>query len=172
MTALDTKALDASTASRVREILADRLTCMLDLQLTLKHIHWNVVGPNFIAVHRMLDPQVDEVRAMADVLAERIATLGGEPRGTPAAIVEQRRWPDYPLNRADTQTHLTHLDHVYEGAIGDHRRAINDLEALDLISQDVLISQTQRMELFQWFVRAHLAGDGGSEDALGPLPAD
>src|SRR3712207_8342276 len=40
--------------------------------LTLKHIHWNVVGPHFIAVHEMIDPQVDAVRLMVDAIAERI----------------------------------------------------------------------------------------------------
>ncbi len=64
---------------KVAEILQERLHALIDLALTLKHVHWNVVGPNFIAVHQMLDPQVDAVRAMSDVLAERIATLGAFP---------------------------------------------------------------------------------------------
>lgn len=61
--------------------LQQRLASLLDLQLTLKHVHWNVVGPDFIAVHEMIDPQVDQVRAMSDAVAERIATLGGQPPG-------------------------------------------------------------------------------------------
>jgi len=155
----DTHSLNAGTAAKVCEILADRLVALLDMHLTLKHVHWNVVGPNFIAVHQMLDPQVDEVRAMSDVLAERIAALGGEPLGTPAAIVSGRRWDDYKINRANTQTHLAELDRVYAGIVEDNRRAIADLEEHDLISQDVLVQQTERLELFHWFVRAHLEGN-------------
>jgi starvation-inducible DNA-binding protein len=159
MTQTDTHSLDADTAGQVCEILGDRLVSLLDTQLTLKHVHWNVVGPNFIAVHQMLDPQVDEVRAMSDVLAERIAALGGEPLGTPGAIVEGRRWADYKINRANTQTHLAELDQVYAGIVEDNRRAIRDLEELDPVSQDLIVSQTGRLELFHWFVRAHLEGD-------------
>jgi len=58
-------------AKKVISLLQDRLNALSDLALTLKHIHWNVVGPNFIAVHLMLDPQVDAVRLMADETAER-----------------------------------------------------------------------------------------------------
>ena len=83
-----TPGLDEKDAVRVVELLQDRLYAANDLHLTLKHVHWNVVGPHFIAVHEMLDPQVEEVRGFADDLAERIATLGGSPVGTPAAIVE------------------------------------------------------------------------------------
>lgn len=54
--------------------------------------HWNVAGPNFIAMHEMLDPQVDEVLAMADETAERIAALGGSPSGRPDDIVRFRTW--------------------------------------------------------------------------------
>ncbi|HEY2238199.1 MAG TPA: ferritin-like domain-containing protein, partial [Streptosporangiaceae bacterium] len=79
--------LGSKDASEVATILQDRLNALNDLALTLKHIHWNVVGPHFIAVHTMLDPQVDAVRLMVDDTAERIATLGGSPQGTPGAIV-------------------------------------------------------------------------------------
>ena len=63
----------------VAAVLQQRLDALNDLALTLKHIHWNVVGPHFIAVHEMLDPQVDAVRLMVDAIAERIATLGVAP---------------------------------------------------------------------------------------------
>ena len=65
----------------VAAVLQQRLDALNDLALTLKHIHWNVVGPHFIAVHEMLDPQVDAVRLMVDAIAERIATLGVAPVG-------------------------------------------------------------------------------------------
>lgn len=91
--------LPDDTSQKVVALLHDRLVATLDLQLTLKHIHWNVVGMNFIAVHEMLDPQVDAVRAMSDEIAERIATLGGVPKGTPQAIVDGRSWKDYELER-------------------------------------------------------------------------
>ncbi len=72
--------LTTAEGQKVAGILQERLNALNDLQLTLKHVHWNVVGPHFIAVHEMIDPHVDEVRAMVDETAERIATLGVAPR--------------------------------------------------------------------------------------------
>ena len=95
--------MSTDDAKRVIELLQSRLHAYNDLHLTLKHVHWNVVGPHFIAVHEMLDPQVDDVRAMADDVAERIATLGGSPVGTPGALVDARSWSEYSLGRATTQ---------------------------------------------------------------------
>ncbi|HSL74869.1 MAG TPA: DNA starvation/stationary phase protection protein [Ilumatobacteraceae bacterium] len=141
--------------------LQDRLIAALDLQLTLKHVHWNVVGMNFIAIHEMLDPQVDTVRAQSDEIAERIATLGGEPKGTPEAIVEQRSWDDYAIDRAPTVQHLVALDNVYTGVIGDHRAAAAELADLDPVSEDLIIGHLRDLEQFQWFVRAHLQDASG-----------
>src|ERR1700735_672649 len=104
-------------ASEVAAILQDRLNALNDLALTLKHIHWNVVGPNFIAVHTMLDPQVAAVRLLGDDTAERIATLGGSPVGTPGALVASRSWDDYSLGRDDALAHLGALALVYAGVI-------------------------------------------------------
>lgn len=158
--------MDAEAATRVTNSLQHRLTALIDLQLTLKHVHWNVIGPTFIGVHEMLDPQVDAVREMTDDVAERIATMGGEPIGTPGFITKNRGWDDYSLLRAGTSAHLGALDLVYSGVIADHRKAIADFDDLDLVSQDMLISQSDKLELFQWFVRAHL------EDSTGHLATE
>lgn len=153
--------LDADASAELTTIMQERLTALLDLQLTLKHAHWNVVGVNFIAVHEMLDPQVEAVRAMSDAVAERIATLGGEPLGTPGSIVSTRSWDDYELNRAPTVRHLSALDSVYSGVIGDHRAALERLGELDPVSEDLFVGHLADLELFQWFVRAHLMDADG-----------
>jgi starvation-inducible DNA-binding protein len=89
----------------VAEIQQKQLSAYNDLHLTLKHVHWNVLGPSFIGVHEMIDPQVLLVRGYADELAERIATLGASPKGTPGAIIEDRTWDDYSLGRDFTDAH-------------------------------------------------------------------
>jgi starvation-inducible DNA-binding protein len=162
-----TPGLATADAERVVELLQDRLYAANDLHLTLKHVHWNVVGPHFIAVHEMIDPQVDDVRNFADDLAERIATLGGSPVGTPGALVEARSWDEYSIGRDTTQAHLGALDLVYQGVITSYREAIKELDDLDLVTQDMLIGQTDKLELFHWFVRAHLEDKGGSLSTAG-----
>jgi len=154
--------MKSDDAEKVVTILQDRLNSLNDLALTLKHVHWNVVGPNFIAVHTMLDPQVDAVRAMVDETAERIATLGASPVGTPGALVAQRDWDDYSIGRAGTQQHLAALDVVYIGIIEAQREAIETTEELDQVTQDMLIGQARQLEEFHWFVRAHLETPDGS----------
>ena len=124
-------------------------------------MHWNVVGPNFIGVHEMIDPQVELVRGYADEVAERIAALGTSPKGTPGAIINDRTWDDYSVERDTVQAHLAALDLVYTGVIEDTRKAIDTLDDLDLVSQDLMIGHAGELEKFQWFVRAHLENSGG-----------
>ena len=153
--------LDQEAAGTLVTTLQDRLTALTDLHLTLKHVHWNVVGPHFIAVHEMLDPQVDEVRKMTDEIAERIATLGGSPIGLMGAMVKARSWTDYSIGRDGTAAHLGALDLVYQGVITDHRGAIEAASEVDPVTEDLLIAQSGKLELFHWFVRAHLETSAG-----------
>jgi len=157
------------TADEAVAILDMRMVALVDLALTLKHVHWNVVGPNFIGVHEMLDPQVEAVREMVDTIAERIATLGGTPVGTPKAIADRRDWDDYSLGKATVLEHLGALDMVYNGVNGDHRKAIDKIAALDSVSEDMLISQLTDLEQFQWFVRAHLESSSGKLPTAGKV---
>lgn len=149
-------------ARTVIDLLQERLHSLNDLAMTLKHAHWNVVGPQFIGVHQMLDPQVSAVRLMADETAERIATLGGEPMGTPGALVAGRSWEDYPVNRGDALTHLSALDEVYSRVVEAHREAIEKTGDADPVTEDLLIGQASQLEQFHWFVRAHLEQSDGT----------
>ena len=158
--------LDTTTGHAVADALQMRVHALNDLQLTLKHAHWNVVGPHFIGVHEMLDPQIDGVRAMVDALAERMSTLGVPPNGLPGALVAARTWDDYDLHRADTTAHLAALDLVYVGVIEDHRAAIEAVGD-DPVTEDMLTGQTGELEQYQWFVRAHLQGTSGALSSAG-----
>jgi len=143
-------------ASQAAEVLQERLAGLLDLQLNLKHIHWNVVGPNFIAVHEMIDEHVASIREMTDDIAERIAILGSEPVGTAGHIANHRNWEEYSLKTADVQTHLLKLDLLYDAIIGDHRKSVSNVSNVDPVTEDLFIGQLSKLELYQWFVRSHL----------------
>ncbi|RII17899.1 DNA protection during starvation protein [Streptomyces sp. YIM 130001] len=137
-------------AGTVIELLQQRLHALNDLNLTLKHIHWNVVGPHFIAVHEMLDPQVDRVRDMADDVAERVAALGGVAQGTPGALIEERTWKEYSVGI------------VYTGVLEALRSTIKTVGDIDAATEDLLIEQLRDLEPFQWSVRTHLETAGGT----------
>jgi starvation-inducible DNA-binding protein len=159
--------MSAKNGKAIAELLQQRLVALIDFGLTLKHIHWNVVGPNFMSVHKMLDPQHAGVQEMVDATAERIATLGGVPSGLPGALVQQRSWDDYDIDRADALSHLGALDLVYQGVITDHRSAIETVSDLDPVSEDMLIGQTGDLEQYHWFVRAHLEDWAGGMSNAG-----
>jgi starvation-inducible DNA-binding protein len=159
--------LSLEDGHKVANALQDRLHALNDLQLTLKHAHWNVVGRGFIGVHEMLDPQIEVVREAVDTTAERMATMGVPPMGTPGAIVRDRSWDDYSLGRANVEEHLGALDIVYDGVIADHRKAIEMVGDVDPITEDMLITQTAALEQFQWFIRAHLETHFGQLRTVG-----
>ena len=162
MTTFSVPGLSTNDSEKVVAILQKRLSAYNDLHLTLKHIHWNVVGKSFIAVHEMIDPQVELVRGYADEIAERIAAMGASPRGRVGDVIADRDWDDYTLLRDTTNAHLAALNKVYNGVIASNRGAIAVLGEIDPVSEDLLIGETGELEKFQWFVRAHLEDESGS----------
>lgn len=154
--------LEVAEAHKLARELQSCLNQLNELQLNLKHAHWNVVGPRFIGVHTMLDPQVDGVRAMVDVVAERMAAMGVAPIGTPGEMVRDRDWEDYPIGLAQSFEHLGALNVVYSRVIENHRRVIEHAGEVDPVTEDMLIGQVGEMELYQWFIRAHLTDDEGT----------
>ena len=109
---------------------------LIDLGLTLKHVHWNVVGPAFIGVHQMLDPQVEAVQGWST--RPRSASPRSAPRRTasPATSSKPRTWDDYAIGRASTQAAPRCARHGLRGVVEGHREAIDKTEAIDPVTQD------------------------------------
>jgi DNA-binding ferritin-like protein len=72
-------------------LLNARLADGIDLQTQTKQAHWNVKGPNFIALHELFDKINEEVEDYVDDIAERLV-------GSPPAALDKRRPP--PISTA------------------------------------------------------------------------
>lgn len=150
--------LDGQASQKIIAILQDRLSQEQEAALLLKHAHWNMKGANFIAVHEMLDPEVDSCLEQADETAERIAQLGGWSDGRADAIVGNRSWERFDVEGSqDTSVYLKALITYYEGFIENDRKTIAELDSLDVISSNIIQDHVQSLEKFLWFMRAHLA---------------
>ena len=61
-------------------LLNTRLADAVDLFDQAKHAHWNVKGPQFIALHQLFDTIADHLKGFADLLAERAVQLEASPK--------------------------------------------------------------------------------------------
>ena len=68
--------------SAIIDILNARLADATDLKTQTKHAHWNVKGKDFIQLHELFDSIAPHFDEYADLIAERVAQLGGVAKGT------------------------------------------------------------------------------------------
>ena len=87
--------LPESARVRVVDLCNRRLADAIDLQTQCKYAHWNVKGPNFIALHELFDKVTEGVEDYVDLIAERVVQLGGSADGTARMIVKRSSLPEY-----------------------------------------------------------------------------
>jgi starvation-inducible DNA-binding protein len=128
-----------------------------DLYIQLKQAHWNVKGPEFIAIHKLLDELAEEIEEQVDIIAERITSLGGTAFGTIQAIAENSQLRVYPLDIFKIKDHLQHLIHNY-AILGELTRNNIDLTAQlgDFGTNDLYIVLARLLDKSLWFLEAHL----------------
>jgi starvation-inducible DNA-binding protein len=156
--------LPAETRARVAGLLNQRLADCIDLQTQCKQAHWNVKGPQFIALHKLFDEINEEVEEYVDLLAERVVQLGGVAEGTARCAAERSTLSEYPLDISDGMEHVNALSTALAIFGTATRKNINVLQELgDADGADILTEISRGTDKWLWFVEAHLQGDGGPE---------
>ena len=153
---------DLSEAVRVKavELLNARLADCKDLQTQTKQAHWNVKGPNFIALHELFDKVSEGVEDYVDDLAERAVQLGGVAEGTARMVAKRSSLAEYPANAADGRSHVEALSSALAAFGKAARKAIGEANELgDLDTADLFTEVSRGIDKWLWFVEAHLQAD-------------
>src|SRR5216110_317060 len=117
--------LPENVRSQVSDLLNNRLAEAIDLQTQVKQAHWNVKGPQFIALHKLFDEINDAVVEYVDLLAERVVQLGGTAEGTARVVAERSELPEYPLTISTGEEHVWALSSALSNFGERIRRAID-----------------------------------------------
>jgi len=149
--------LSEKTRRNVIVVLNDRLAEAIDLQSQVKQAHWNVKGPNFIALHELFDKISDGLLDQIDDLAERVTSLGGTAEGTVAVAAKRSKLKNYPLSITAGKDHLFYLSTQLSAYGKSVRHAIEDTDKLgDVGTADLLTGISRAIDKHLWFLEAHL----------------
>lgn len=152
--------LAAKTRARMIDLLNARLADAIDLQLQCKQAHWNVKGPQFIALHELFDRLAGELDGHVDELAERVTALGGVAEGTLQAVAGRSRLDAYPLDFSDGRAHVDALAAAYARFGKSVRKAIDEAaKAGDADSSDLFTGISRGADKSLWLLEAHLQAD-------------
>lgn len=137
-------------------ILNQSLADAADLRSQAKQAHWNVKGPNFIALHELFDRVATEVDVHVDDLAERITTLGGVAMGTVRLAAANTSLSEYPHEITDGTAHVDALSSALSDFGKKVRKNIDDTDELgDKDTSDLYTGVSRGIDKLLWFVEAH-----------------
>lgn len=137
-------------------LLNQRLADAIDLRTQMKVAHWNVKGPEFIALHKLFDDVAASVDEYVDLIAERAVQLGGIAEGTARQVAERTTLDEYAGSGSADQHVPAVADALADFGKGIRQATASALEAGDQDTADILIEISRGTDKWLWFVEAHL----------------
>lgn len=152
--------LPETTRVQLVELCNARLADAIDLQSQCKHAHWNVKGPDFIALHRMFDELHGAVEHYADDIAERAVQLGGVAEGTVRSVAKRSDLAEYAAAGGTGRGHVEALSTSLASFAKLARQAIAMCSELnDADSTDLFTEISRGTDKWLWLVEAHLQAE-------------
>jgi starvation-inducible DNA-binding protein len=141
----------------VIQLLNQTLACTVELRSHVKQAGWNVRGQDFAPLQALFATMASELDAYADLVAERIAVLGGVARGTTHTAAMQSKLPEYPDAIVDGRAHVVALAErfaPYARAMRGDIALAADVEDADTAAVYTDLSRGVDKQL--WVLEAHL----------------
>jgi starvation-inducible DNA-binding protein len=152
--------LPQATREKIVGLLNQHLADCTDLGLQAKQAHWNVKGPNFIALHELFDSIATLVRGFQDELAERATALGGIAEGTVQIANKRTRLAPYPIEIVQWRDHVNKVADALAAFGKGVRAAIDESDRLgDKDTADLFTEISREIDKQLWFVEAHVQAD-------------
>lgn len=148
---------DPDMVSGVAQYLSPVVIDLNALALEGKQAHWHVRGRNFIGVHELLDTLVEHARQYGDIAAERIVALGLPLDARTKSIAKNTSVPPVRAGFAQSDDFIADVIAGIDAALVTLRAAIEGLEEIDSVSQDLAIAITADLEKDRWFLFSHIA---------------
>ncbi len=149
---LDTGAQQAVTA-RLQPLLVD----LIELSLTGKQLHWNILGSDFKAIHEHLDELVAEYRTWSDDVAERLTSIGVAPDGRVQRVAGDSPEDPAPEAWAHQDEVIAVITDRVEAVARRTRERLEGLGEVDVASEDLLIEILDGLEMQLWMLSAQQA---------------
>lgn len=136
------------------------LTDICNLQVmaqSLYSIHWNLVSPHFLAIHKFTDKQHSLVLELVDELAERVRALGVKIPTTLEDIFKLKSISEVCLFGSD-QTDYQCLCALLQSSQMAHGHVTESIELAnqcnDLGTQDILIGIEKALAKQIWMIKS------------------
>lgn len=138
-------------------LLNQMLADLTDMNLRVKHAHWNVTGPHFMGLHLHFDKLHEVLEGHVDAVAERAAALGGFVPGRLQDAAKATRLPEFP---AETREGIAVVKALAEALAQVSNAARDGIETAeddkDLVTADLLTQISGELDKQLYFLEAHL----------------
>jgi starvation-inducible DNA-binding protein len=162
MTSIDAvpqSTIDPDVTAGVAQFLGQVVVDLTALSVDGKQAHWHVRGMNFQAVHELLDLVVDHAREYADTAAERVVALGLPIDARIQTVASNAGTPQMTAGFRQSDEVIAEVLACIDATIASVRRAVDGLEPLDPVSQDVAVEIARGLEKDRWFLFAHISAE-------------
>jgi starvation-inducible DNA-binding protein len=150
--------LNTGLSESARQEIADHLSHLLadtyTLYLKTHGYHWNVSGPMFRSLHLMFEEQYMDLRDAADLIAERMLSLGHTAPASYAEYSKLASVSDEPGVPAAMDM-VRNLVDGHETVVRTARAAVKAAEAAgDVATADLATARIEVHEKTAWMLRA------------------
>lgn len=152
--------IPAGVVAQSVECLNRTLANVYVLLVKTKKCHWDVSGPQFMTLHKMLDEQYRVLDGFADMAAERVRMLGAFPVGSIAGFLQLTDLREQPKDIPTATEVVTILRSDHETITRALRGGITQLQEGDAGTADMLTEMLRKHEEIAWMLRAFVQGEG------------